>query len=161
MIQLTKMKENLMSIVMDYFIQESSICKDVCMYGNQWKSMDAGNCRKNTFHFLKYKMVSCGVKNMWFLVTELKYAKPLYPLCNSGIFHSHLLITYSTHYFLSTAPMSGVLFALQLIEAQKIRPGVHLQSAGSQRMVFVVVPPHWELHKLTASLGWGLSTAVE
>lgn len=44
-----------------------------------------------------------------------------------------------SHSFLTTAPMSGVLFALQLTEAQKISPGLCSSSAGFERMVSVAV----------------------
>lgn len=68
------------------------------------------------------------------------------------VIHTYLVCPpRSTHYFLSTASMSGVLFAVELKEAQKIKPGVCLQSAGLHRAVTVVVLPHSELHKLTTS----------
>lgn len=77
---------------------------------------------------------------MRFVVNGLKHAKPQIFLYVT--FLSDTQYVHSTHYFLSTAPMSGVLFALQLIEAQKIRHGVCLPLAGSHRMVSVVVPAH-------------------
>lgn len=130
-------------------IQESRMCKDFHIVWKWMKPKDAGNSRKNTFHVLKHKIVICGVKYMWCKTND----KVIYVTQVFFILTYSICPLYSTHYFLSTAPMSGVLFALQLIKAQKIRLGVCLQSAGSQRMVSVVVPPHWELHKLTASLG--------
>lgn len=68
-------------------------------------------------------MVSGIAKYVRFVVNGPKTCKTAdYPLCNSGIFFfsSSVTLAYirSAHYFLATAPMSGVLFALQLTEAQ-------------------------------------------
>lgn len=67
-------------------------------------------------------MISGIVKYVRFVVNGRKTCKTAdYPLCNSGIFFSHsvtLAYIRSAHYFLTTAPMSRVLFPLQLTEAQ-------------------------------------------
>lgn len=71
----------------------------------------------------RHKMVSGIAKYVRFVVNGPKTCKTTdYPLCNSGTFFFPLSVTLmyirSAHYCLTTASMSGVLFAPQLTEAR-------------------------------------------
>lgn len=92
------------------------------------------NCGKDPFAFLQHRILSGNIYEIcskWF-----KTAKTTdFSLCNLDIYvlRCHF-ISISSELILSSAPMSGVLFALQLTEAQKISPGcVYCQRGQSRR----------------------------